>query len=317
MGAPPSVFSLVGPGDPLADPQRTLDTVRALRAIYPDVPVSLFTCGLGAAELAEELALAGVAQVGLAVSTRRAGTCRAFHNWIRPAKRNLHLDEACPLLLRAQDEALAALTGAGIAVKVDMVLAKGVNEDEAGEVAAWAAKGGACAMAVHPARSGEGEADPGPEALETAKAEAARHIDLMEPDFSHDSGREPLAPDESTLYDASKPCLAVASSDASAVDTHLGQAEHLLIYELVENMITLREKRTAPPRGGGDRRWQTLAETLADCRAVVVASAGENPARVLGRNGVPVLVAPGPIESAAARVFGVTPNAGKLPKSMR
>jgi nitrogen fixation protein NifB len=59
----------------------------------------------------------------------------------------------------------------------------------------------------------------------------------------------------------------------------------------------------APEPGGGILRWKQLAEILKDCRAVLVAGIGENPARVLTQAGIEPIEISGFIEPALAAVY--------------
>jgi len=52
----------------------------------------------------------------------------------------------------------------------------------------------------------------------------------------------------------------------------------------------LLETRPVPEPGSGSSRWRELADTLADCFAVLTASAGESPRRILGEHGITVLI---------------------------
>ncbi len=116
--------------------------------------------------------------------------------------------------------------------------------------------------------------------------------------------------DDSSLYDATKPYVAVATSDGVNVDVHLGKAEKLLLYEIRQGEVALAGSRACPPKGGGEGRWESLAAILADCRALIAASAGEAPRQALLERGLPVVTGSTTVEEAAARVFGVAANMG-------
>jgi nitrogen fixation protein NifB len=87
------------------------------------------------------------------------------------------------------------------------------------------------------------------------------------------------------------------------VNQHLGEAGRLLIYGEKEGRLGVVETRTTPQAGSGMARWRHLAERLADCRALLVASVGPNPEKVLTLSGVEVLTCEGLIEEAVRRVY--------------
>ena len=81
-----------------------------------------------------------------------------------------------------------------------------------------------------------------------------------------------------------RPNVAVASANGMDVDLHLGQARQLLIYGPREDgLVCLLETRPAPEPAGAGERWQMLAGILADCFALLAASAGETPRSELAR----------------------------------
>ena len=59
---------------------------------------------------------------------------------------------------------------------------------------------------------------------------------------------------------------------------HLGEAPKFLVYGPDgKDGFVMVESRSAPARGMGERRWLELAQTLKDCRAVLVSGAGRHP----------------------------------------
>ena len=76
-----------------------------------------------------------------------------------------------------------------------------------------------------------------------------------------------------------RPYIAVATLEGVLVNQHLGEADQLSIYAKDEAGFRVVEQRRTPPAGSGSQRWIDLADTLQDCRAVLVASAGQAPAR--------------------------------------
>jgi nitrogen fixation protein NifB len=103
-----------------------------------------------------------------------------------------------------------------------------------------------------------------------------------------------------------RPLVAVASSTGSTVDTHLGQAREFRIYGRDEGMVGLLGTRPAPAAGGGDIRWEGLAEVLSDCSYLLVASVGQKPLEILGSRGITVIEAEGWVLSLVRQLYGLT-----------
>ena len=102
---------------------------------------------------------------------------------------------------------------------------------------------------------------------------------------------------------APRPYVAVASFEGVFVNCHLGHARELLVYAEREDEFELVDVRKAPPQGGGEDRWQELADLLSDCRAVVAAEAGAAPQRALSDRGIRLLCTEGLVEDALEIVF--------------
>ena len=110
--------------------------------------------------------------------------------------------------------------------------------------------------------------------------------------------------------ETTRPYVAVASMEGALVNQHLGEAERVLIYEPHPERagaFQLKEIRPTPPPGGGEERWQELAESLRDCRAFLVAAAGRTPFGVLTQAGVKVIEMEGLIEEGLRAVYANQP----------
>ena len=88
------------------------------------------------------------------------------------------------------------------------------------------------------------------------------------------------------------------------MNQHLGEAEHFEIWAQSEIGFQRVGTREAPPKGGGVERWRALAETLSDCRAVLVSGVGRSPEAILTAAGVPPIEMSGFIELGLKAVFG-------------
>ena len=86
-------------------------------------------------------------------------------------------------------------------------------------------------------------------------------------------------------------------------DKLVGEADRLQIWSPAEGGYRLVEERLTPPRGMGEERWRILASSLHDCRALLANAAGENPRRILEREGLPVVVMEGLIVDGLDAVY--------------
>jgi nitrogen fixation protein NifB len=100
-----------------------------------------------------------------------------------------------------------------------------------------------------------------------------------------------------------KPFVAVASHEGLLVNQHLGEAAGLYIFRESPNGYRLVEQRQTPAPGSGNSRWQKLADSIADCRALLVGGIGPSPSSILGRSGIRIVEMTGLIDEGLDAVF--------------
>ena len=306
-GAAISMVGVTGPGEPLAEPGPTFETLRAVRETHPALALTLATNGLSAAQHASALVGMGLSHVTVLVDAVDPILVEQLYAWIRPGTRTLPLPEAARLLVGEQARAIRAFREAGLFVEVNMTVIAGVNEEHVADVASVAASLGADVLALAPCRPDccDPAAPKAPDAarMEALRKAAGQHIALMpavdtcEPSLVG-AGRGAL---DLSLAASGPPKpvgarrnVAVASANGLDVDLHLGQAIRLLIFGPRESdgLPSLLGSREAPEPGGGDARWEALAEALPDCFAILAAK------------GVPVLTGEAQIQGAVDALLG-------------
>lgn len=302
-----------GPGDALAAPELLLATLDLLRQHCPQLVLEVTSAGLGAAALAPALAERKLARVNLLVEAVDAEISRKIYAWIRPGKKTMPLAEAAAVLISAQEEAVAALTQAGLQVNIQTTVYPGINDQHVAVIAEKMARLGASSMTLMPFEAAEEEG--GPPSCDAAlfaqaKAAATAHLELAEysatllsPPSSGTAFAGTLLPKPTQA----RPNVAVVSSSGMEVDLHLGQAEKILIYgpRNGDELPSLLMVRDAPEAGAGSSRWETLArECLFDCFALLAAKAGENPQKVLAEQGIKVLLAEDSIDGLVDVLYG-------------
>jgi len=298
-------IDLAGPGDPLATAGILFETIAPIRRTFPDLPLEITTLGLGGAPLASQLADLGVSRVNLLVDAVKVETALQVYAWVRPGTKTLPLPEATALLIEEQSRAVTTLHQAGIAIRIVTTLCPGINEGEVEEIARHMASLGADSMtllAAHP----ENEEDV---ALVAQLSPLVRqHLPLapaqpaLEPEGEGSASGNMIG---LPTPNATKPNVAVVSIGGMEVDLHLGHAIKALIYGPREDgLVALLATRDLPEPGSGSARWEEAATILHDCFALLTASAGESPKRILGSQGISVLITEGEIAPTVDLLYG-------------
>ena len=178
-----AVVGVAGPGESLAT-SHAPDALEAVLSRFPELIGCLSTNGLGLANQVDRLAAIGVRTVTVTVNALTPALWPKVYAWIRHAGRKVEGDEAAWLLSSAQEEGIRRATSRGLIVKVNTVLVPGVNEDEVGVIASWAAACGASLMNVIPlVPAGEMAELPSPDCqmIEKARRLVEEHL----PAFRH------------------------------------------------------------------------------------------------------------------------------------
>jgi len=145
-----AVVGIAGPGDPLANPARTFETLERVRKVAPDLTLCLSTNGLALPDHVETIAALEVGHVTITLNTLDAETGARIYPWVFHAHRRLRGRYAAAALIERQLEGLERLVERGVLVKVNSVLIPGVNDAELPEVARAVSTRGAFVHNVMP-----------------------------------------------------------------------------------------------------------------------------------------------------------------------
>ena len=104
-----SVIGIAGPGDPLADATRTLDTLATLREALPGMLLCLSTNGLALPLHADALAELGVGHVTVTVNAVDPAIGAAVYNWVDDGGSRVIGQEGAALLLERQEKGVRRL----------------------------------------------------------------------------------------------------------------------------------------------------------------------------------------------------------------
>lgn len=123
-----TVIGIAGPGDPLANPERTFDTLRLVRARAPDMKLCVSTNGLALPGLVDDLVRCGVDHVTITINCVDPEIGAMIYPWIFWQNRRVKGRRAAEILIEQQQKGLEALVAHGVLVKVNSVLIPGVND---------------------------------------------------------------------------------------------------------------------------------------------------------------------------------------------
>lgn len=319
-----AVVGIAGPGDPFANPEETMETLRLVRAKYPDMLLCVATNGLDVLPWIDELAALNVSHVTITINAIDPEIGKEIYAWVRYGKKMYRGAEAAKLLIGNQLEALTKLKAAGVTAKVNSIIIPGINDGHIITVAEHVAAIGADILNCLPYYNTketifENIAEPTAEQVSSiqlatsaylpqmkhcarCRADAVGKIGALNSDALMQKLAEaatmPINPGEC------RPYIAVASLEGVLVNQHLGEADHFLIYGTDDSGRSLLvDSRRAPEPGGGKERWKELAKLLGDCRTLLVNGAGNAPKEVLLASGLEVLVLEGMIDEAVSALY--------------
>ncbi len=318
-----AVVGIAGPGDPFANAEATLETLRLVRNRYPDMLLCVATNGLALPEHAATLADLQVSHVTITVNAVDPGVGQHVYAWVRDGNRVYRGHDGAARLIRRQQQGVTMLKAHGLTVKINTIILPGVNDRHAAEVAKRMQSLGAdlhnC-VPLYPVAGTPFASLQTPSEADVARLrrESARYLPQMlhctrcradavgllgEPvegewtNLLRHCASLPMNPAEQ------RPYVAVATREGVLVNQHLGEAAELSVFRTKDGVLELVERRGTPPPGDGENRWRRMAEMLADCRAVLVASAGARPTAVLNAAGIRVVRMEGLVDEGLDAAF--------------
>ncbi|WP_349569095.1 nitrogenase cofactor biosynthesis protein NifB [Azotobacter salinestris] len=183
-----TVLGIAGPGDPLANPQRTLETFRMLSEQAPDIKLCVSTNGLALPECVEELAKHNIDHVTITINCVDPEIGAKIYPWIYWNNKRIRGVKAAKILIEQQQKGLEMLVARGILVKVNSVMIPGVNDEHLKEVSKIVKAKGAFLHNVMPliaeAEHGTfygvmGQRSPEPEELQDLQDACAGDMNMM------------------------------------------------------------------------------------------------------------------------------------------
>ncbi len=129
-----TVLGIAGPGDPLANPERTLDTFRQLSEKAPDIKLCVSTNGLALPAQVDELCKHNIDHVTITINCVDPDVGAKIYPWIFWNNRRIKGRKGAEILIEQQQKGLEMLVARGVLVKVNSVMIPGVNDEHLKEV---------------------------------------------------------------------------------------------------------------------------------------------------------------------------------------
>ncbi|MBI5874803.1 MAG: nitrogenase cofactor biosynthesis protein NifB [Deltaproteobacteria bacterium] len=145
-----STVGIAGPGDSLANPEKTFNTLELVRSVSASLHICLSTNGLMLADYADELLRLKVGYITVTVNSTDVAIAEKIYRWVRFRGKNYYGQEGATLLLERQREGLLKLKGKGIFLKINILYIPGVNDSHIQTVAQQAKEMGAHLVNVMP-----------------------------------------------------------------------------------------------------------------------------------------------------------------------
>jgi len=325
-----TVAGIAGPGDPFANGEETMATMRLIRERFPHMILCLASNGMAIGPYIDELAELNVSHVTITVNAVDPAIGEKIYSWVRDGKVLHRGRAAAELLLARQLAAIEKLKAKGITVKINCIVIPGINDHHVVEVARKMKELGAdllnC-MALFPNVDTPFGSIPQPdkETIAAIRQQAEqflpqmRHctrcradaVGLLENDRTEEfRGCLSACATLPEPAKADRPYVAVASMEGILVNQHLGEAQFFGIWKETPDGFVQIDQRPAPPTGGGLRRWLFLARLLSDCRAVLTSGIGETPDEILKKSGLRTITMSGFIEEGLRAVYHGKPLSG-------
>jgi len=129
-----TVLGIAGPGDPLANPEKTFETFRRLSEEAPDIKLCVSTNGLALPDAVEELSKHNIDHVTITINCVDPKIGAKIYPWIFWNNRRIKGVKGAKILIEQQQKGLEMLIAKGILVKVNSVMIPGVNDEHLAEV---------------------------------------------------------------------------------------------------------------------------------------------------------------------------------------
>ncbi|MGD1898965.1 MAG: nitrogenase cofactor biosynthesis protein NifB [Phormidesmis sp.] len=183
-----SVLGIAGPGDPLANPEKTFRTFELVAEQAPDIKLCLSTNGLMLPDYVDRIKALNVDHVTITINMVDPAVGEKIYPWVHYRRRRYRGIEGVKILHQRQMEGLEALQAADILCKVNSVLIPGINDEHMPEINQAVRERGAFLHNIMPLISApehgtyfglNGQRGPTPKELKTVQDNCAGNMKIM------------------------------------------------------------------------------------------------------------------------------------------
>lgn len=129
-----TVLGIAGPGDPLANPEKTFKTFELVSRTAPDIKLCLSTNGLALPDYVDRIAAYNIDHVTITINMVDPEIGAKIYPWVFWQHKRYTGVDAARLLSEHQLRGLEMLTARGILCKVNSVMIPGINDQHLVEV---------------------------------------------------------------------------------------------------------------------------------------------------------------------------------------
>ncbi|MDR9829626.1 nitrogenase cofactor biosynthesis protein NifB [Vibrio sp. FNV 38] len=293
-----TVVGIAGPGDALANPKQTFETLRMIKEADPSVQLCISTNGLELPKYIDALQAFGVDHLTITINTVRPEIAAQIYPWIYWNHQRYTGIEAGKILIEQQLKGLKLASEAGMLVKVNTVLIPNVNAPYIHELSQSLKQYGGflhnlMPLIAQPEHGTYFGLNHHPEPTDN-DIEAARESSvLFMPQMTH---CQQCRADAIGTIDT--PCqsgdseiayrVAVANKGSDIIDTHFGHATQLSVYDITKNEIRFVENRRLAPYCTGESECDSPLpfDALTDCKEILCIRIGHTPWQLLQSHGI-------------------------------
>lgn len=129
-----NTIGIAGPGDALANPEKSFSTIDKVKGSYPDMHLCLSTNGLNLPDYIGEIKRAEVSHVTVTVNAAGPETAAKIYKWVNYRGTNYRGEDGAALLLENQMAGIRSLVELGILVKINFIYIPQINASDLKEV---------------------------------------------------------------------------------------------------------------------------------------------------------------------------------------
>lgn len=331
-----SVVGIAGPGDSLAEWEKTSAALRLIREVDPEITFCLSTNGLLLPIYADELVDLGVTHLTVTLNAVDPVIGAKIYKHVNYMGVQYTGETAAAILMANQLVGIKRLCDLGIICKVNIVMLKGINDKHIPKVVETVREMGCYITNIMQMIPVEGSSFEHMELTSNKEIMEMRHacgetmlqmyhchqcradaIGTLDNDQSYEfrgcSGGCQTEKAAEPVEEQNPVYFAVASKGGVLVDQHFGQANEFYIYEYYNGAVRFRERRSVSKycdgsgcdgMGGGrldaekSGRMDEIIAAVADCAMVVSMRIGEAPKAKLRDRGITSITTYDRIEAA-------------------